>query len=266
MPLRDYTIAISNQFECVSGSKKMVQLRPLHIFLGFVVAMCLCVQEGLAQNRFELGPFTGAGYYFGDLNPAVPFRNAHFAFGAVGRYNYTDRIAFKATATLTDISGQYPQKGLLFPVPDGTTYLFSRTLMDLAAQVELNFLSYDHPFVTKTRFTPFLSVGMATTIYKRYGDELQNEEDKTVFLLSLPFGVGVKYKLTSWIRVSAEYSFRKTFVDDLDLTQTGLEVNPDDPYGFDAHTYTHNNDWYAFAGISVTFSFSKRKLKCYNGY
>lgn len=95
---------------------------------------------------------------------------------------------------------------------------------------------------------------------------MQNEENKTVFVLSLPFGVGAKYKLNSWIRVGAEWSFRKTFVDDLDYVGGSGIVNPDDPYGFDEKALTHNNDWYSFAGITVTFSFSRRKTACNGGF
>ena len=227
-------------------------------FMGFC--------QSKAQNRFEIGAFLGTGYYFGDLNPATPFKNAHPAFGGLVRYNMTDRIAFKGSATLSELSGDYPSEGVLFPNADNVSYSFSRTIVDVAAQMELNFLSYDHPFITKTRFTPYLSFGLATTIYKRYGDDLRNEENKTVFVLSLPFGVGAKYKLNNWIRIGAEWTFRKTFVDDLDYVGGSGIINPDDPYGFDEKALTHNNDWYSFTGITVAFSFSRRKTACNGGY
>lgn len=232
-----------------------------------VLGMLFCaVCPAKAQNRFEIGVFGGAGSYYGDLNPSTPFKNSHPALGGLVRYNMTDRIAFKGSAILTELSGEYPSEGVLFPNASDVSYAFSRTIVDLSAQMELNFMSYDHPFVTNTRFTPYLTYGVATTIYKRYGDEMQNEENKTVFVLSLPFGVGAKYKLNSWIRVGAEWSFRKTFVDDLDYVGGSGIVNPDDPYGFDEKALTHNNDWYSFAGITVTFSFSRRKTACNGGF
>ena len=222
--------------------------------------------QAKAQNRFEIGGFLGAGYYFGDLNPSPPFKNSHPALGGLVRYNMTDRIAFKGSATLSELSGEYPSEGVLFPNAEGARYSFSRTFVDVAAQMELNFLSYDHPFISKTRFTPYLSFGLATTIYKRYGDEMQNEENKTVFVLSLPFGLGAKYKLNNWIRIGADWSFRKTFVDDLDYVGGSGIINPDDPYRFDDKVLTHNNDWYSFTGITVTFSFSRRKTECNGGF
>lgn len=235
----------------------------LPILLGILLMGCCRVE---AQNRFEIGAFVGGGYYYGDLNPSTPFKNAHPAFGGLVRYNMTDRIAFKGSAILTDLSGEYPSKGVLFPNSTGVGYSFSRTIADVSAQMELNFMSYDHPFISNTRFTPYLCFGLATTIYKRYGDEMQNEENKTVFVLSLPFGVGAKYKLNNWIRIGAEWTFRKTFVDDLDYVGGSGIINPDDPYGFDEKALTHNNDWYSFTGITVAFSFSRRKTACNGGY
>lgn len=177
-----------------------------------VLGMLFCaVCPAKAQNRFEIGVFGGAGSYYGDLNPSTPFKNSHPALGGLVRYNMTDRIAFKGSAILTELSGEYPSEGVLFPNATNVAYAFSRTIVDLSAQMELNFMSYDHPFVTNTRFTPYLTYGVATTIYKRYGDEMQNEENKTVFVLSLPFGVGAKYKLNSWIRVGAEWLVSKDF-------------------------------------------------------
>lgn len=236
------------------------------LLVMLVVLLMMGLPQLEAQNRFEVGAFVGSGYYFGDLNPSTPFRNAHPALGGLVRYNMTDRIAFKGGATMTELSGQYPVDGVLFPNAEGVSYSFSRTIVDVSAQMELNFMSYDHPFISKTRFTPYLCYGVATTIYKRYGDEMQNEENKTVFVLSLPFGVGAKYKLNSWIRVGAEWSFRKTFVDDLDDMGGSGVVHPDDPLGFGQKSLTHNNDWYSFTGITVTFSFSRRKTECHGGF
>lgn len=219
-----------------------------------------------AQNRMEIGLFAGAGYYMGDLNPSTHFKKSHPAIGGLVRYNMTDRIAFKGTGTISGMSGEYPTHGVLFPNAEDWEYSFSRTFGDFSAQMELNFMPYDHPFKTKTKFTPYISYGVATTIYKRYGNEMQNEKNKTVFVLSLPFGVGVKYKLSNWIRIGAEWTFRKTFVDDLDVAVYSDVIRPDDPYGFDEHVLTHNNDWYSFAGVTVSFSFLRRKIDCNSGY
>ena len=70
--------------------------------------------------------------------------------------------------------------------------------------------------------------------------------------LSLPFGVGVKVNFPSRISAGAEWSFRKSFNDRID----GVE----NPSGL--HSLIHNNDWYSFLGIFITFKFFNFAAEC----
>ncbi len=237
-----------------------------------IVVLMFCIKQDVnSQDRIELGGFLGTSYYFGDLNPDKQFYNSNLAIGGIARYAYSDRLAFKATATLGTITGDYTDEDLnFFDVhPQGQqasrpNYYFKNTIGDLAVQVEFNFLSYDHEFISTTNFTPYISMGLGTMFYKR--KELVNENftSKPTFILSLPFGVGVKYKVNQWMRVGAEWSFRKTFVDDLDVVANNT-LDPSDPYDL-GNTWTHNNDWVSFAGVHVTISMLKRKTSCSGGY
>ncbi|WP_301200012.1 DUF6089 family protein [Plebeiibacterium marinum] len=218
-----------------------------------------------SQDRIELGVMAGASYYIGDLNPQKQFYKPGFSYGGIARYVLTDRFALKGTASMVRIKGSYPDNDVLFPEGE-QTYSFNRAMGDAALQMEFNFTSYDHPFIGTTNFTPFISFGLGTTIYKRFSTDIENNSEQTVFILSLPIGVGFKYKVNKWVRVGAEWSFRKTFVDDLDYVGNNLPVNPDDPYGFYQETTLHNNDWYSFAGVSITVSMFRRKTECNSGY
>lgn len=233
----------------------------------FVMIMTLFATSSLnAQDRLEIGGFAGASYYVGDLNPGMPFREPHLALGGLLRYAMTDRWAAKASVTMGDISGTYSSDRTLYPNDQGAPYTFRRTLVDMAGMFEFNFLSYDHPFITKTRFTPYITAGLATCLYNR--TEVQNgqTDNRKVFILSLPFGAGVKYKLTNWIRVGAEWTMRKTFTDDLDVNGSTSGIDPSDPFGFGLKSNSHNNDWYSFAGVSVSFNLLKRRSSCNGGY
>ncbi len=218
-----------------------------------------------AQDKLEFGLTAGTSYYLGDLNPQKQFYKAGLAFGGIGRYVLSDRLALKGTAVLMQLRGEYPDNNVLFP-EGNVNYDFSRTVGDATVQMEVNFKSYDHPFIGTTNFTPYISFGLGTTIYKRFSTESENNSEQTVFILSLPIGVGFKYKVNKWIRVGAEWSFRKTFVDDLDVVGSDLPINPDDPYGFNNGSTIHNNDLYSYLGVMVTFSMLKRKTECNSGY
>lgn len=218
----------------------------------------------VAQDRLEIGGFVGASYYMGDLNPMTPFANPHLTVGGIGRYVFTDRLALKGMALFGTISGDYKSGDLKYLEANAADYSFNRKVGDISAQMEFNFRSYDHKFISSTTFTPYISVGLATTIYNRIDTESENSAGKPSFILSLPFGVGAKYKINKYVRVGAEWTFRKTFVDDLDYVGEG-SINPSDPYGFGESTFTHNNDWISFAGVYVTISMLKRKTKCNDG-
>ncbi|MFT3740515.1 MAG: DUF6089 family protein [Breznakibacter sp.] len=230
-----------------------------------VLSACLSANV-FAQDRLELGGFLGTSYYMGDLNPATPFKNSHLALGGFARYALSDRWALKGTGTIGGLSGSYPQNGLLFAVGPDDTYSFNRKFGDVALMSEFNFLSYDHRFLSNTVFTTYITVGLASIVYKRKENRGGNESRPTVFVLSLPFGFGVKYKITEWMRIGAEWTMRKTFVDDLDDAGATTSVDPTDPYGFGTKEISHNNDWYSFAGVTVSFNMLKRRSSCNGGY
>lgn len=229
-----------------------------------LIVLLTGVSQLQAQDRLELGAFLGTSYYFGDLSNGVPFTNSHLALGGIGRYVFTDRIALKGMALVGNISGDYHGQDLKYLEETDNNYSFNRRIGDVSAQIEFNFMSYDHKFISTTTFTPYISVGVATTIYNRIDTDIENSEANTSFILSLPFGIGAKYKINKYVRVGAEWTFRKTFVDDLDYIGDG-SINPSDPYGFGESTFTHNNDWISFAGVYVTISMLKRKTRCNDG-
>ncbi len=232
-------------------------------FLLILISSCYV----RAQDRLEVGAMLGTSYYIGDLNPQRQFYMPSIAYGGVARYVLSDRFAVKGSAMLMKIKGKESNDGASFPNGNGR-YSFKRDIGDVALQMEFNFMSYDHPFIGTTNFTPYVSFGLGTSIYKRISSDLENSSEQMVFILSLPIGVGFKYKINKWIRIGAEWSFRKTFVDDLDIRmRSNIPFEAaDDPYGFEGGTTIHNNDLYSFAGVMVTFSMFRRKTECKSGY
>jgi hypothetical protein len=253
------------QWRIVKISHGNVFLSIKALLIALILAMAINF-NGFAQDRIELGGFVGTSYYLGDLNPGTQFREPHLAFGGIARYIFNDRFVVKGTAIVGRLSGQYPQKDVRLNEVTTQSYSFNRRVIDVAAMAEYNFMSYDHQFISSTVFTPYFTFGLATTAYQRYSNDIAGGDVKPVFVLSLPFGFGVKYKVTNWIRVGAEWTFRKTFVDDLDLTSNNPPVDPSDPYGFGQVSNVHNNDWYSFAGVNLTFNLFRRKTTCKSGF
>ncbi|MGQ1888909.1 type IX secretion system protein PorG [Thermophagus sp. OGC60D27] len=234
-----------------------------------MVALFLHPSGSLGQDRIEGGFFLGASYYYGDLNPGQLFYRAQPSLGGVIRVVANSRIAFKGGLTVINLKGNYPDQNVRYPLQDGYTssqYRFKRSMADFAAQIEINFFQYDHPFRSEeTRFSPYISTGMASTLYRRYNSGDEDNSEKPHFILSLPIGIGIKWKLSDWVHVGVEWNFRKTFADDLDLMGHGA-IDPSDPYGFNQSSFMHNNDWYSFAGLLVTFDLYHRRVTCNAGY
>ncbi|MDI3520920.1 MAG: hypothetical protein PWQ06_614 [Anaerophaga sp.] len=236
------------------------------IVFAFFLLSCT---DGWSQERIEAGFFLGGSYYNGDLNPGKQFYSIQPSFGGVFRVVSNSRIAFKGTFTIVNIQGDYPGEDIQYPSVSGNSspqYSFERTMADMAAQIEINFFEYDHPFRRdETRFSPYITAGIASTFYRRYYSDAGGSSENPHFILSLPFGIGIKWKLSDWVHLGLEWNFRKTFVDDLDKMGRGA-IDPSDPYGFDQPYSLHNNDWYSFAGVLVTFDLFHRKVSCNAGY
>ncbi len=241
----------------------------IHIFLFFSAVFLMFAEVGHSQDRIEGGFFLGTSYYNGDLNPGGQFYQPKLSYGGLVRVVMNNRFAFKGSLTGLSVSGSYPQKNVFYPAASGSqsaTYNFERTIADMATQFELNFFEYDNPTRREeTRITPYISGGLAYTMYRRYHVNGDSRSENPLFILSLPFGIGVKWKPADWVHVGLEWSFRKTFVDDLDKMGNG-EIDPSDPYGFETSSALHNNDWYSLAGIFVTFDIFHRRVPCNAGF
>ena len=107
--------------------------------------------------------------------------------------------------------------------------------------------------------------GLGYMYYRRYFEGSVDGSENPQFILSLPFGLGLKWKLSDWLHVGLEWNFRKTFVDDIDKMGSGA-IDPSDPYGFEESTDWHNNDWYSFAGIFLAIDVFHQKVPCNAGY
>ncbi len=244
------------------------RLPKIHIIIFFILCF-LASDKGYGQNRIEGGFFLGTSYYNGDLNPQSQFYRVQPSFGVLMRVALNHRLAFKGGLTAVEIEGGYPRQNLMYPPVSGNQprqYNFGRTIADLTTQLEINFFEYDNPFrEDETSFSPYIALGLGYSIYQRYFKDQDNNSEKPQFILSLPIGIGVKWKPADWVHVGLEWTFRKTFVDDLDAMGSG-GIDPADPYGFEVSSTWHNNDWYSFAGAFVAFDLFHKKIPCNAGY
>ncbi len=186
----------------------------------------------------EIGFTAGGMNYIGDLNGQSMLGTVNLALGGYVRYNFDERWSMRFDMDYGHLEGGNPdvieRRNLSF-----RSYLFEGSL-----RAEFNFFPYsmrdDH-----FRWSPYLFGGLGFFAFNPkayYTDPLSGESgwyelqplgtegqgtplapDRTRYVLkqlSMPFGVGFKYRVSKSFSFSAEYGFRKTWTDYLDDVST----------------------------------------------
>jgi hypothetical protein len=213
------------------------------IFLIIGLLPCVLV---FAQRNANFGIIGGVSYYMGDINPSRHFYNPSYALGAIYRININPRYAIRGNAYYTTLSGNdldfYPE--ILHPDRPYQPASFSTSLLDLNLQGEFNFLPFT-PNIGSFNYTPYVSAGLGFTM-------VISSDEEAAHHLTFPFGIGAKLNISKKISTGIEWSFRKAFSDLID--------GQENPTG--VQSTIHNNDWYSYLGVFITYKFFKYSVDC----
>ncbi len=201
-------------------------------------------QISFSQRNADIGIFYGISYYQGDINPYLPFYSSGFAIGALYRYNFHPRTSVRTSGKYHRLSGNDFDFANEIQQDRGAS--FHSEYIDLSATWEFNFLPYRTAF-RKTKYSPYVSAGLGYHVLLSSDVTGKNH-------LTIPFGLGIKANIFKRLSGGMEYSFRKTFTDNLDGVSN---FSFDDKYRLFG-----NKDWYTFAGIFLTYKIFKYKEDC----
>jgi len=228
-----------------------------------------------AQNS-EFGLFLGGSYYMGELNPRKHF--AEVTSPAIGIYHdahINSRYSWRTIATFGKLKANdnLTEIGL----NNYRNLQFETNIYELSGQIHFNFLPYGSS-ITKKPFTPYIFVGLAIFHVNPHVSSIGSDtlstalpkEDytRTLTSVSMPFGLGFK-AIFGTISLGIEWSFRKTFTDDVDGVDNQYSIgNINDepeqypqPKGFQKGTF-NTFDWYSYAGITISFRPGPKKNSC----
>jgi Outer membrane protein beta-barrel domain len=199
----------------------------LFIAYAFTALCSAATQNATAQRGWELGGWLGTAHYFGDLNTSFSFMHPGFAGGAIGRYNFNDRLCAKMSLNygLIGASDAYSSNDF----EKNRNLSFKSNIFDGTAQFEFNFLPYNHGS-REEFFTPYLFAGFslyysnpqANLDGKWYdlrglGTEGQFRGDEYYSTQgALAYGGGFKIDITPVWSLNLEMSCRKLYTDYLD--------------------------------------------------
>lgn len=194
---------------------------------------------------YEVGIMTGSSFYIGDLRPYMApgdlFQDNRFAGGALLRYNHNQHISFRMNMLWANIYGHEENSNHNI---QGGTYSFDTRIIELSLQGEVNFLPFT-PGDEETRFTPFIFGG--TGGFQYFLKPAGGHNDLKAINQNFIIGAGFKLNISANFTTGIEWGMRGTWTDNLDYSDTiSTQGNP------------KSNDWYSFAGISISYKFLDR--------
>ena len=217
-------------------------------------AAAMTAQRAASQNvaqpeeyKFDLGVGLGMTGYLGDLNESSIFSHPGFGGNLSFRYLANTRLALRGVLSMASLSGSSADMENV--IPGAETYDFKSTLWDLSARGEFNFFNYGigETYKRLTRVTPYLSLGL--------GGSMAATGDGTHVAMTLPMGVGVKYKMRPRWNLALEFTMTKVFGDKVDSPVL------DDPYLIKS-SFLKNTDWTSAITLSVSYEFGRRCVAC----
>jgi hypothetical protein len=194
------------------------------------------------QRKSDFGVLAGVSSYFGDINPNRILYSPQPAGGIFYRYNLNPRESLRASLFFGGLKANDLDFSNAFQKARAAS--FSGTVTDWVAQFEFNFFPYSTEG-KRWNYTPYFAAGAGVAYVNG---------PASAIIPVIPFSFGFKVNVYKNIGLEAEYGFRKTFYDNFD----GLNdlVTPSD------HSWTHNNDWYTFTGIAVTWKIYNKLAGC----
>ena len=282
MIMKSYIVSIQN-------------IKSLLILIVFFASSFFGKAQQFTPNT-EIGFIGGVSYYLGDLN-TTHFKNILACGGLVIRKNIDRRFSYKAELLYLNLTAD-DRNNSTDPIAINRGLHFKSPVYELSGQIEFNFLPYE-PGNALYTWTPFVYTGVSLFHFNPQAEnkngewvdlqELSTEGQGTssfpnrskyaLAQFAIPLGGGFKIAVNPSFNIIFEYGFRKTFtdyLDDVSKTYPGKEVllpeygisssEMSDPTGKHVHGDQrgdpHKNDWYSFAGITLSFKLNNNTKDC----
>lgn len=234
-------------------------------------------------QRAEFGVVTGGAGYIGDLNQNNLTKISGITAGAFAKVNFTPFVGLgmhynygniKAN-DLNSTNQQFRDRGLNF----------NTKLHEVSLIADVNLFDAFSP-ISKKRFTPYVFAGIGGILftprasYPKFNNEIlsdyQNNADVKgdsikyrPYAIVIPYGAGVKYRLTSFLTLSSQIGYRTALTDYLDdvggyYTGKGTPpANPSKVSGIGAvgtqRGDLRKRDTYMFVSIGISYTFVSQK-------
>ncbi len=223
----------------------------LILFTGVLIHSTYAQSESIVQKG-DFGFTFGSSQYFGDLNPKAAIKNLKPALGLFYRKQFTNYLGIRLSAHYTELGFSDANSKVQFQ--QARNLNFKTNIWEAAIHGDFNFFKFV-PGDPSYPFTPYITFGLGMFSFNPYtelsgskvylkelGTEGQNigyvdasgkkrSPYKTI-AACVPFGMGIKYNISSSANLSFQLGQRLTFtdyIDDVSTTYVGA-----DKFGGDA--------------------------------
>lgn len=266
----------------------------------FLLLGVLTLVFSFVHAQIHVNLFGGFSNYFGDLqSKAYTTQQSHAAVGAGIQYDLTGHISLLSNLTYGRVGAADSYN--LEPALKARNLSFQSQIFEWNLLAEYNLLDLnDH------KFTPYIFAGLAVYHFNPYaydstgrrvflrplsteGEGLAQYPDRKPYpltQLAIPFGGGVKFRVSDHIVLAYEIGLRKLFTDYLDdvsssyvdqaillsakgpeaveMAYRGNEVKGGTGTGYPPSGTIRGNpvhkDWYYFSGIRVSIDLDTKSL------
>ncbi len=217
-------------------------------------AACLCMlcavicSAQTAPYKFDFGASLGMSGYIGDANRSNIFKKPGFDGEVSMRYIGESRWALRGVLSTFGLSGD--TSGMKDVLPEEASYSFTSQVYELSVRGEFNFFAYGigETYKRLRRWSPYLTLGV--------GAALASSGGNTAAALTIPMGLGVKFKLRERLNLGVEFTMTKAFSDKFDGPELA-DLNQIKT------AFYKNTDWYSRLTVGISYEFGKRCETCH---
>lgn len=201
--------------------------------------------NALAQSK-EFGGGIGSFNYTGDLIRSYSINNQSIAANLFYVRNFKNGWSGKLNFAAGRIKGS--DQNPIDPQAAIRNAGFQDFITEISGQAIYEFLDFRSER-SLVDFTPYLMVGTGFFLINR----AEKNTSYSDIQLMIPFGGGVKYSLSPLWTLNFEFSARKLFYDYLDnISQQEITDKRNSDFQFGDWS---DNDWYYFAGLTISYTF-----------
>jgi len=204
---------------------------------------------GKAKRYTSIGIMMNASNYFGDIVPRSSFSSADLqltrpSFGAIVSRKISSRISVRGSFAYARIKGDDFVSASPNDANARFRYVrnlsFRNDIYELAGTISYDFISNTNIFYKRPKWVPYVFIGIGGFYHNPKGKLTSNESNGlsnnwvalqplgtegqgidgkkrySLLQVTIPYGLGVRYKLSNHIDISFEIGLRQTFTDYLD--------------------------------------------------